>query len=63
MINLIYIHNEVEESNNDCWIVHILVMQIYSEHKEEMKELNKGSSQIKGGGMLLWKNWSRKRTD
>ena len=25
-------------------------MQIYSEHKEEMKELNKGSSQIKGGG-------------
>ena len=30
-------------------MVHILVMQIYSEHKEEMKELNKGSSQIKGG--------------
>ena len=49
MINLIYIHKEVEESNNDCWMVHILVMQIYSEHKEEMKELNKGSSQIKGG--------------
>ena len=31
-------------------MVHILVMQIYSEHKEEMKELKKGSSQKKGGG-------------
>ena len=31
-------------------MVHILVMQIYSEHKEEMKELNKGSRQKKGGG-------------
>ena len=36
-------------------MVHILVTQIYSEHKEEMKELKKGSSQKKGGGgeMLL----------
>ena len=31
-------------------MVHILVTQIYSEHKEEMKELKKGSSQKKGGG-------------
>ena len=28
-------------------------MQIYSEHKEEMKELNKGSSQIKGGDAVV----------
>ena len=30
-------------------MVHILVMKIYSEHEEKMKELNKGSSQKRGG--------------
>ena len=34
-------------------MVHILVMKIYSEHEEKMKELNKGSSQKRGGEMLV----------
>ena len=34
-------------------MVHILVMKIYSEHEEKMRELNKGSSQKRGGDAVL----------